>query len=62
METGEQVGFENAMRQVRRTLSHRLKSLEEERSESQDDAKGQELTHRILEVEHLLEVVKTLHR
>lgn len=62
METGEQVGFENAVRQMQRALSHRLKGLEEERSETADEVKRRELTVRMAEVEHLLGVLKTLHR
>lgn len=62
METREQVAFEDAVRQMQRALSHRLKSLEEERSELADEGERKELTLRIEEVEHMLDVLNTLHR
>ncbi len=62
METREQVAFEDAVRQMQRALSHRLKSLEEERRELADEGERKELTLRIEEVEHMLDVLNTLHR
>ncbi|WDL95565.1 hypothetical protein [Alicyclobacillus sp. ALC3] len=62
METREQVAFDDALRQMQRALSHRLKSLEAERSELADETERKELTLRIEEVEHMLDVLKTLHR
>lgn len=62
MQTGEDIGYDGAIRQVVRTLTHRVKALEEERADVDDDDQRVEIDTRIDEVSRLLSVLKTLHR
>lgn len=59
--TGEEVGYQDAIRQVHRSLQRRLKSLQEECKDA-DENQQKELRIRISEVEHILHGVESLHR
>lgn len=59
--TGEELGYEDARRQVLRSLQRRLKSLQDAQKDAPED-KRTELRARISEVEHLLNVVESLQR
>jgi hypothetical protein len=60
--TGEEIGYEDAMRQVQRCLQRRLKALEESLRDAEEEAKKSELRARILEVKHIMQIVESLHR
>ncbi|MDQ0189718.1 hypothetical protein JI721_03555 [Alicyclobacillus cycloheptanicus] len=62
METGAEIGYQDAIRQVLRSMQHRIKSLEEALSEAGQSSKASEIEHRIAEVRHLIEIVNSLHR
>lgn len=62
MSTEEELGYQDAMRQVQRALHRRLKALEEELSDATEQAESVELKHRMKEIHHLIEVVNSLHR
>ncbi|MCL6637749.1 MAG: hypothetical protein K6T26_07355 [Alicyclobacillus sp.] len=59
--TGEEIGYEDAMRQVMRSLQRRWKLLQEE-ARTAEPARQQELRIRMSEVEHLQQVVESLRR
>lgn len=59
--TGEEIGYQDAIRQVRRSLERRLKALQEA-LDGADDKRAQELRVRISEVEHMVRVVESLRR
>lgn len=59
--TEEEIGYQDAMRQVHRALQRRLKSLQEELHTAEGPDKEQ-LQIRIAEVEHLIQTVESLHR
>ncbi len=58
--TGEEVGYQNAVRQFTRSLRHRAKALAEA-CQSASPEKLVELRIRLDEVEHMLQTVKSLH-
>ncbi|RIV17107.1 hypothetical protein D2Q93_16130 [Alicyclobacillaceae bacterium I2511] len=58
--TGEEVGYQNAIRQITRSIRHRAKALEEACSVAAPD-KLVELQIRLDEVEHMMQIVKSLH-
>lgn len=59
--TGEDVGYRDAMRQIQKSLQRRLKTLEEDCKDASSDKQGA-LRIRISEVEHILQIVDSLHR
>jgi hypothetical protein len=59
--TGEEVGYEDAKRQVHRCLQRRVKALEESLRDASEEQKP-ELRARILEVKHIMQIVESLHR
>lgn len=59
--TGEEVGYQDAMRQVHRSLQRRMKSLQEALKDASSEKQNQ-LQTRISEVEHMLQIVESLHR
>jgi hypothetical protein len=59
--TGEEVGYEDAKRQVQRCLQRRMKALEESLRDAEEEQKP-ELRTRILEVKHIMQIVESLHR
>lgn len=61
MSTEEDVGYQDAMRQVQRSISRRLKSLEEQWKEAEPDDK-ETLQARIDELHHIEHVLESLHR
>lgn len=61
MATGEELGYQDAIRQVQRSIHRRLKVLEEESKEAEGDHATQ-LEVRISELNHVLRVVESLHR
>ena len=61
MSTEEEIGYHDAMRQMHRSLQRRLKALQEE-SENAPATKQQELSIRMSEVKHILQIVESLHR
>lgn len=61
MSTEEEIGYHDAMRQMHRSLQRRLKALQEE-SETASATKQQELSIRMSEVKHILQIVESLHR
>lgn len=61
MSTEEEIGYHDAMRQMHRSLQRRLKALQEE-SENASATKQQELSIRMSEVKHILQIVESLHR
>jgi hypothetical protein len=58
--TEEEIGYQDAIRQVYRSLQRRLKNLQEQLKSSPEEAA--ELKIRISEVEHLMRTVESLHR
>lgn len=59
--TGEEIGYEDAMRQIERALNRRLKALKE--LEEEDNPEETAMIHaRYEEVKHLIQVVESLHR
>ncbi|MFD1676697.1 hypothetical protein [Alicyclobacillus fodiniaquatilis] len=61
METEEQVGYRDAMRQLHKAMERRLHHLQEQ-MKSSSETKQSELHVRIEEVQHVLEVIQSLHR
>lgn len=59
--TNEDLGYRDAIRQVQRALQRRLKALEEARRGT-DPQVVREYTIRIEELEHMLNVIESLHR
>ncbi|WAH42858.1 hypothetical protein NZD89_05360 [Alicyclobacillus fastidiosus] len=61
MDTSERVGYRDAVRQVHRAFEHRIHHLQEALKVASGD-KAIEIKHRIDEIEHLMEIVDSLHR
>jgi len=61
MSTEAELGYRDAIRQVERCLQRRMKSLQEERKNASEQA-ALEIRIRISEIEHVLEIVESLHR
>ncbi|MCL6452899.1 MAG: helix-turn-helix domain-containing protein [Alicyclobacillus sp.] len=59
--TGEELGYQDAMRQVERALRRRAKALEEMEADASEEQLAL-LQARKAEVEHLIGVVQSLHR
>jgi hypothetical protein len=59
--TGEEVGYQDAIRQVQRSLQRRMKSLQETLKDAPSEKQSQ-LHTRISEIEHILQIVESLHR
>lgn len=61
--TEEQLGYRDAIRQIRRALERRLHHLEENRPQSQTSKESlNELSVRIDEIRHMIDVIESLHR
>lgn len=61
MKTGEELGYQDAIRQVLRHLQRRNKTLEAEQKKA-DENDIAEIQIRLSEVEHMIHVVESLHR
>lgn len=61
MATGEDLGYQDAMRQFERSIHRRIKTLEEE-SKDLEEHKREEHKIRLSELHHILEVLSSLHR
>lgn len=61
MWTEAELGYSDAIHQVTRSLQRRLKALEDEGKQAEED-KQEEIRFRMLEIEHLLQVIESLHR
>jgi hypothetical protein len=61
MATGEELGYQDAMRQVQRSIQRRLKALETECKEETGPAVNT-LEIQISELQHVLKIVESLHR
>jgi hypothetical protein len=59
--TEAELGYSDAMHQVTRSLQRRLKALEDEGKQAEEDRQD-EIRFRMLEIEHLLQVIESLHR
>jgi hypothetical protein len=59
--TPEEIGYQDAVRQVHRSLQRRLKTLEDEHKHSPEPVQT-EISVRISEVKHIMNVVESLHR
>lgn len=62
MSTEEELGYEDAIRQVVRSMQRRHKALQEERDNTNDKNLIAELRWRMEEIDHLLEMMHSLHR
>jgi len=61
MSTEEELGYHDAIRQVQRSLQRRLKTLHDS-MKAADGKSIKECEVRISEIEHILQVVDSLHR
>lgn len=59
--TGEEVGYRDAIRQVEKSLQRRLRALEDSLDSTEPDNQD-EVSARIAEVHHIIQVVESLHR
>ncbi|WAH37875.1 hypothetical protein [Alicyclobacillus dauci] len=62
MATEEQVGYEDAMRQVHRALERRLHHLKDQLKDTDEADSVHEMRVRVSELEHVLKIVDSLHR
>jgi ribosome-associated translation inhibitor RaiA len=60
--TEEQVGYEDAIRQVRRALERRLHHVKDQLKDTDEADSAREMRVRIGELEHALKIVDSLHR
>ncbi len=61
LSTEEDVGYQDAMRQVQRSIARRLKNLEEQFKDAEPDDKAI-LQARMDELHHMEHVLESLHR
>lgn len=59
--TGEEVGYQDAIRQVVRAMHRRLKSIQSD-MEGADPEESLKLKAKAEEVKHLINVIESLHR
>lgn len=61
METEENIGYQDAIRQVQRSIQRRLKLLQEQLKDATAEKEIQ-LEARIDELHHVTQVIESLHR
>lgn len=61
MSTEAELGYQDAIRQVQRSLARRLKSLQEN-DKNTSNTSSAECKIRISEIEHLMKILESLHR
>ncbi|WP_067621395.1 hypothetical protein [Alicyclobacillus acidiphilus] len=62
MATEEQRGYEDAIHQIHKALERRKHHLLEQAPKSCDDDTSKQIQIRLSEIDHVIEIVRSLHR
>lgn len=62
MATEEQLGYRDAIRQVRRALERRLHHLGEDNENRTSTPSTDEIKARMDEIRHMIDIIESLHR